>query len=194
MNKYDEVKKIIEENNGIIYAKDIVKYNINRYYIRELEKEGYLKRLIHGIYATSDKDINEFWLMGEQYKTGVFSHNTALYFYGLTDRTPLKLDMTFPSSMRLKNEYLRVHYIKKEQHSLGVIKKEIEPGIEITLYNLERTICDIIRDKNKIDPQTFNNAMKEYGKMKKRNLHLLYQYAKEFKIEKKLQQYMEVLD
>ena len=63
MNEYNKIKKIIEKNNGIITARDIEKNNINRYYIRELEKKGYIKRILHGIYALSNKDINEFWLM-----------------------------------------------------------------------------------------------------------------------------------
>mgnify|MGYP003374252342 CR=1 FL=1 len=193
MNQYNKIKKIVEKNNGIIYAKDIEKNNINRYYIRELEKQGYLKRILHGIYALPEKGINEFWLMSQKYKKGIFSHNTALYFYGLTDRTPLKIDITFPSSMRVSNDYLKIHYIKNENLNLGVTTIELEKGIEVPVYDLERTICDIIRDKNKIDPQIFNMAMKEYGKKKKKNLRLLYKYSKEFKIENKLQQYMEVL-
>ena len=64
----------------------------------------------------------------------------------------------------------------------------------IQIYDLERTICDIIRDRNKIDSQIFNTAMKEYSKRKNKNLNLLYRYAKEFRIENKLKQYMEVLD
>lgn len=193
MNQYNKIKKIVEKNNGIIYAKDIEKNNINRYYIRELEKQGYLKRILHGIYALQEKDINEFWLMSQKYKKGIFSHNTALYFYGLTDRTPLKIDITFSSSMRVSNDYLKIHYIKNENLNLGVTTIELEKGIEVPVYDLERTICDIIRDKNKIDPQIFNMAMKEYGKKKKKNLRLLYKYSKEFNIENKLQQYMVVL-
>ena len=50
--------------------------------------------------------------MGEKYKNGIYSHNTASYFYGTTDRTPLQLDMTFPSNNRIKNDLLNVHYIK----------------------------------------------------------------------------------
>lgn len=53
--------------------------------------------------------------MGEKYKNGIYSHNTASYFYGTTDRTPLQLDMTFPSNNRIKNDLLNVHYIKKDK-------------------------------------------------------------------------------
>lgn len=193
MDKYNKIKEIIEKNNGILYAKDIASNNINRHYVRELEENGYIKRIVHGIYAVADKDVNEFWIMSQRYQKGVFSHNTALYFHGLTDRTPLKFDMTFPSNIRINNEFIRPHYIKEDKNTMGEILLEIEPNVEIKIYDIERTICDIIRDKNKMDPQIFNTAMKEYSKKKKKKLHLLYKYAKEFNIEDKLQQYMEVL-
>ena len=63
----------------------------------------------------------------------------------------------------------------------------------IRIYNVERTICDIIRDRNKIDLQIFNTAINEYMKRKDKNLILLSEYAEKFKIGKILSQYMEVL-
>ena len=131
--------------------------------------------------------------MGEKYKNGIFSHNTALYFYGMTDRTPLKLDMTFPSNNRVNNDLLNVHYIKKEYHNLGLTELKLSDDSIIRIYNIERTICDIIRDRNKLDLQIFNTAIREYMKRKDKNLIRLAEYAKKFNIEKILKQYMEVL-
>ena len=58
---------------------------------------------------------------------------------------------------------------------------------------MERTICDIIRDRNKIDSQIFNTALKEYMKRKDKNLNILYEYARMFNILKILKMYLEVL-
>lgn len=189
----DDYKKIIDKNNGIIYANKLDEYNIDRHTLYSLVERGLLNRIAHGIYASPDKDINEFWLMGKNYKNGIYSHNTALYFYGMTDRTPLLLDMTFPSNNRVNNNLLNVHYIKKEFYELGLTELEIEKNFTVKVYNLERTICDIIRDRNKIDLQIFNTAINEYMKRKDKNLVLLAEYAKKFKIYKILAQYMEVL-
>ena len=189
----DNYKKIIEKNNGILYANKLDEYNIDRHALYSLVEEGILNRIAHGIYASPEKDINEFWLMGEKFKKGIYSHNTALYFYGMTDRTPFRLDMTFPSNNRVNNELLNVHYIKKEFYDLGQTEFELENDLIIKVYNLERTICDIIRDRNKIDLQIFNTAINDYMKRKDKNLILLSEYAKKFKIDKILAQYMEVL-
>lgn len=190
MNTY---KELIKKHNGIIYANKLEEYNIDRHILKKLVDEGYLERIMHGVYASPDKNINEFWLMGQKYKNGIYSHNTALYFYNMTDRTPMQLDMTFPNNNRVKNDYLKVHYIKKENHKLGAETLKLDDNTEIHIYNIERTMCDIIRDRNKIDPQIFNNAMNEYIRRKDKNLILLYKYAKIFKIENILSKYMEVL-
>lgn len=193
MNNYDKIKELALNNKGIVYAKDTEKLGIHPQFLNDLENKGYLKRIMKGIYVKSDVDVNEFWLFSERYKNGIYSHNTALYFYGMTDRILMQLDMTFPSNNRVKNEYLHIHYIKNENHKLGATKLKLEDDTEINIYNIERTICDITRDRNKIDPQIYNNAMNEYVKKKDKNLVLLYEYAKIFKIEKILAQYMEVL-
>lgn len=190
MEKYRE---IIEKNNGIIFANKLESYNMDRHILRKLVESGLLVKIEHGIYASPDKNVNEFWLLGEKYKNGIFSHNTALYFYGMTDRTPLKIDMTFPSNNRVKNDLLDVHYIKKEYHDIGLTKLKLQDNSVIRVYDVERTICDIIRDRNKIDLQIFNTAMNEYMKRKDKNFIILAEYAKMFKIEKILKQYMEVL-
>lgn len=194
MNNFEKIKSLLEKNNGILYVKELEINNIHRQYLKILEEKGEVIKVIKGLYIDKDKDINEFFIMGERYKTGIFSHNTALYFYNLTDRTPMSLDMTFPSNVRNKNDFLEPHYIKPELHSLGETTLDLEDGTKIKIYNMERTMCDIIRDRNKMDPQIFNNAMKEYFKRNDRNLNLLYKYAKELKIDKILKQYMEVLD
>lgn len=194
MDKKEKIKEIVDKNNGILYSRDLEKYDIHRQYLKELEESGYLKKVFRGMYVKSDKSINEFFVMSQRFQTGIYSHNTALYFYNLTDRTPIKFDMTFPSNVRIDNEYITAHYIKSEKHLLGATKMKLEDNTTIQIYDLERTICDIIRDRNKMDSQIFNTAMKEYSKRKNKNLNLLYKYAKVFRIENKLKQYMEVLD
>ena len=192
-NYCDKIKKIADNNNGIVYAKDLEKQKIHRQFIAELEKKGYLTRIMKGIYVRNDVDLSEFWVLSKRYKNGIFSHNTALYFYNMTDRTPLKIDLTFPSNNRIHNEFLKIHYVKKENHKIGAANIKLEDGTELNIYNIERTICDIIRDRNKIDPQILNKALNEYVKRKDKNLPLLYEYAKIFRIDKILIQYMEVL-
>lgn len=193
MKNIEILKNYIENNNGIILASDLKKLNVHKQYLKLLYDEGYVERKEKGVYVKKGKNVNDFFLIQQRYKTGIFSHNTALYFYHLTDRTPLKYDMTFKNNIRVNDEIIEPHYIKQDKYELGIIELELQDKTTIKLYNLERTIIDILRDRNKIDLQIFNTAMKEYMKRKDKNLIKLSKYAKEFKMEKILKKYMEVL-
>lgn len=193
MKNIEILKNYIENNNGIILANDLKKLNIHKQYLKLLCDEEYVERKEKGVYVKKGKKVNNFFLIQQRYKTGVFSHNTALYFYHLTDRTPLKYDLTFRNNIRLNDEMIIPHYIKQDKYELGITELELQDKTTITIYDLERTIIDILRDRNKIDLQIFNTAMKEYIKTKNKNLIKLSKYAKKFKIENVLKKYMEVL-
>ena len=193
MKNIEILKNYIENNNGIVLASDLKKLNIHKQYLKLLCDEGYVERKEKGVYVKKGKNVNNFFLIQQRYKTGIFSHNTALYFYHLTDRTPLKYDMTFKNNIRVNDEIIEPHYIKQDKYELGIIELELQDKTTIKVYDLERTIIDILRDRNKIDLQIFNTAMKGYMKRKDKNLIKLSKYAKEFKMEKILKKYMEVL-
>lgn len=194
MNNRDRLKKLIDQNNGIIKTCDLKINNIHRQYLKIFLDEGYINKIDRGVYCKIEvNDLNEFYLIGCKYKNGVFSHNTALYFYNLTDRTPLKIDMTFPDNNRINNDLIIPHYKTKKYYDIGLTNMKLSDGTIIKIYNIERTICDIIKDKNKIDSQIFNYAIKSYFSRNDINLSLLYEYAQIFKIKNKVKMYMEVL-
>lgn len=193
MNKKDILKKIIENNNGILLTSDAVKNNIHKQYIKILCDENYIENISRGVYVKKGKNINDFFLLQQRYKKGIFSHNTALYFYNLTDRTPLKFDLTFENKARLHDKSINVHYIKKEHFEIGLTTISFNDGTSVRVYDIERTIVDIIRDRNKLDSQLLNTAIKEYMKRKDKNFIKLLKYSKLFNVEKILKQYMEVL-
>ena len=85
------------------------------------------------------------------------------------------------------------HYINKEKLNIGLTIKKLEDGTSIKIYNMERTICDIIRDRNKMDSQILNTALKEYMKRNDKNLNLLYEYAKKFGVLKIVRMHIEIL-
>ena len=193
MKNIEILKIFFEKNNGILLSSDAKNLNIHKQYIKILCNENYIERKEKGVYVKKGKIVNDFFLLQQRFKTGVFSHNTALYFYHLTDRTPLKYDLTFKNNVRLNNEIINPHYIKEDKYELGLTELKLGDGTTIKLYDMERTIIDILRDRNKIDLQIFNKAMNEYMKRKDKNLIKLSKYAKAFKVEKILQNYMDVL-
>ncbi|MBQ3408656.1 MAG: type IV toxin-antitoxin system AbiEi family antitoxin domain-containing protein [Clostridia bacterium] len=193
MTKMEQIKDLIEQNDGILTTRMLDENKIHRQYIKLLLDEEYIFKVTRGIYSRPGVYVNEYYITSQLYKDAIFSHSTALYFYNLTDRTPFALDVTFPSNVRPNNFMINPHYINRERFELGLVNLKLLDGTEVRTYNMERTICDIIRDRKKIDSQILNSALKEYMKRNDKNLNLLYEYAKKFRITKILKTYMEVL-
>ncbi len=66
-------------------------------------------------------------------------------------------------------------------------------GNPIRVTGLERTICDILHNRNQIDIQLVYEALKRYVRRKDKNIDLLYDYAKRFRVQKIARHYIEVL-
>lgn len=120
---------------------------------------------------------------------GIFSHETALFLWDLTDRTPNVYAMTFPSTYNLtKPKQEKIHCIqcKAEWYKFGVNEVKTPGGNTVRVYNQERTLCDILRPNSSADIQIVSESFKRYAARKSKNIPLLSQYAKVFKVEKKL--------
>ena len=79
-----------------------------------------------------------------------------------------------------------------KNYELGIIEIESPSGNPIHVYDLERTLCDILRGSGS-DVQIVGKAMKRYAACKHKNIHKLMQYAEQLRVKPKVPRYMEVL-
>jgi predicted transcriptional regulator of viral defense system len=187
---------LIESNKGIITTKCAEGNGIPRQYLSFFVAEGKLQRVGQGIYLSPDAFEDTMYLIQYRSDKFIFSNETALYIHELTDRDPLQYSVCVPRGYgiaRLQESGLIVYTVKKELHRLGKETVKTIHGRDISVYNIERTICDIIRYRNRMDADMFATALKRYTSRKPRNLSRLIDYAKVFRIERKVRQYMEVL-
>lgn len=175
---------------------DLERLNIPRVYISKLISIGKIERVSRGVYVAVGEIEDEMYYMQVKYPKLVYSHETALFIHELTDRTPFEYAVTVPSVYKVPqnvSENNKVYYIKKELHELGIITAKTSFGNKIKVYDVERTICDILRSRERIDIQIINEALKRYVKLKNADFSRLSEYAKEFRVDKILKKYIEVL-
>lgn len=196
MNNCDKILKIIKKNNGYITTKEVVKNGIERKFLTNMVKNGKIVRISRGYYGLPNYIEDEYYKIASKSTNARFSMATALYLHNLSDRTPLVYNITLPygySGILQKEKNVILNFVKRDVLDLGVIEMPSPFGMKIKVYDVERTICDIIKNKNKIDAEIFSKALKEYAKSKDKNLSKLNKYAKILNIEKKVSEYMEVL-
>jgi predicted transcriptional regulator of viral defense system len=188
----------ITRKNGQIETKEVVENNIRKEVLSKLTRKGLLERVDRGLYITSESVPDDYSIIQKKCRQGIFSHETALYFWDLSDRVPGGYHLTVPSGynvshITVKYSNIVFHYIKPELLNLGITNKKTPFGQIVNVYDRERTICDILKNKNNMDTQLFSDAMKRYFKSKKNDLRKLYKYAKKLRVEEKLRIYAEVL-
>lgn len=195
-DNFEKILNFIKENKGIISTAEIVKLGIDKKYLSIMTQKGLIERSSRGVYVLPDVIEDEFYSINVRCRKGIFSHDTALFLHDLSDRSPLTFSMTLPKGYNpssLKDLSLEFFYVNLELHDLGKITVLSPHGKEITTYDMERTICDVVRCKNRMDIQIFTDALKRYPRRKDKNLSTLMRYAQKLKIEQKMREYMEVL-
>lgn len=196
MNVSDQIIQIAKENNGVITTADITERGILRGNLKNLVDSGKLEKTARGVYILPEIWEDEFISLQARFRKGVFSHETALFLWDLTDRTPSRYDMTFPETYNLTNakkEGISASTVKKEWHDIGITQLKSPGGNTIVAYNMERTLCDILRKRSTVDTGVISEAYKRYAARKDKNIPLLSEYAKKFHVEEKVRRYLEVL-
>jgi len=192
----EKILDILIEQNGILLTSDLLNYDIPRTYLSILERKGEILRISRGVYASANSMMDEMTGIQARYKGAIFSHESALYLLDLTDRTPLFYSLTVPTGYNatsLKSNGVKVYFVSRRLYRLGVITVKSPHGNPIQTFNLERTICDVLRSRNRLDIQQVNETLKRYVQKKERNIDLLYRYAGQFRIQKTVREYIEVL-
>lgn len=180
---------------GMITAEQVTAAGLHRSILQKLVDSGELYQFSRGIYMRTDAWEDDFYLLQRRYGRGIYSHDTALYLLGYSDRAPAQYTMTFPKGYNapsLKQENILVKRVVPKNYSLGVVEVASPSGNPLRVYDLERTLCDILRGSGS-DIQIITDAMKRYAASKGKDIHKLMQYAEQLRIKPKVLRYMEVL-
>lgn len=186
--KKKAIEQIAESNLGYVTNEIIKPLNISRQYISDLVKEKKIEKLDKGIYAKNDILPDEFFIFQQRYSKAIYSHMNALYFYHLTEEIPYKKTVTIKKNYhneRLKKE-CKVHLANDNNYEIGLTAVVTGYGNLVKTYDVERSICDIIKDQNKLDFEQVKKSVIMYVNSKDRDLNKLTDYAKQMGIEKKV--------
>lgn len=197
MNKINPViMDIITKNNNLITTSQILELGFSKQTLYNYVKAGLLERIRQGIYILSDAIHDDMYTMMLRSNNIIFSHESALFLQGLSNRTPFKHTITMPSNTALpgsiKDECV-CFYIKPAWHKIGMVEKATTFGNIVRCYDVERTVCDLLRTRNRCDEESVISAVKNYASYDKKNLNRLSEYAELFKVNNDLRKYMEVL-
>lgn len=191
-----EIYKALQEGNNYISTKQVLSLGFSKQLLTKYVQSGALERVRQGVYTLPDLIHDDMYTISLCSAKMIFSHDTALFLHGLSERTPFVHTVTLPSNAALpkslKNECIGF-YVKPKIFTVGETERKTTFGNPVKCYDVERTICDFIRCRDRCNEEMVISAIKNYAAYDKKNLNLLAQYAKLFKIEKEVRRYLEVL-
>lgn len=196
MSQFEQLDHLLKTQEGMLRTDQVVSAGISKPVFYNYVRSRDLERVAHGMYLSKDTWVDAMYLLHLRFSQVVFSHDTSLFFHDLTDREPLQYTVTVKTGYnptKLKAEGVQVFTIKAELHEVGLITMQTPFGHDVPVYDMERTVCDLLRSRNHIEMQTFQGALKAYARRKDKDLRTLMRYARLFRVEKILRQYLEVL-
>ena len=187
MDKKEVIKRIIEKSDGIAKASDFVSESLSHYDVAHLCKKGYIERVRHGYYQLSEqKDIKEERVLAALLPESIVCVESALFWSIAVPRTFSR------TKLKIDSLAIKTYFVQLAHFEIGKTSGDFG-GIQLAVYDRERTICDCFKYRTKLDNEMFNNALNAYAADEKKNLSNLSRYAKEMHVYKRLMDVMEVL-
>lgn len=149
-----------------------------------------------GIYISPYTLKDDLAILHQRCPKGVISHDAALYQHRLVDREPFTTTITIYSgynASRLTASGYKVYYVQKDLLDLGKETVIDFMGNEVPMYDMERTIVDLFRNRTSFEIQDFLTAVRSYCAVPGKDLYKLHHYAKAFHVERSMQTYLEAL-
>lgn len=177
---------LAKENNGLLTYKEMIESGITKRQIKAFEVDQILTKVAKGFYYHKDYLEDKMFVYQKANSNLIYSHETAAYLLDMTDRYPRKYSVTTYANNHPKiSNIVNLFFVKKELLDLGKTVVMNNAGNEVVTYDKERTVCDVIRHKDKIELQVYSEVMQNYFNSKV-NLNKLTKYASELGIKDKV--------
>jgi predicted transcriptional regulator of viral defense system len=194
-----KIKDIFERQKGFAKAEDLIREGISKYYIRKSEETGEIIKIKRGLYRYAEFENDQYDESVEVTKVvpnGVFCLLSALSFYELITYNPWEYQIAVKRKSRtpILPDYppIKVFHFSAKQYEYGIEEVEVD-GNKIKVYDREKTICDIIRYREKIGIDLMKEGLQNYLQLPEKNITKLVSCAEEMRIKTILLKYLEVL-
>lgn len=188
----------LAENKKFITTAELKDMGYSYYKIGKLEKGGLIHRVNRSTYENLSYKGNEndFFSAEAFVPNGVICLMSAARYYELTNFLPDSIDVAIERKKKVVTlpdwPEIKIFYFDSARMDLGVT--EVREGDNVFhIFDIEKTVVDIIYYRNKIGIEETSEVLKNYLKRRDRQIDRLYAYAKRLRCEKVIRTYLEVL-
>lgn len=183
-------------SGGVVKTSELNQIGLSSRQIKDLIDEEKIEKIKYGFYTLKDYYPKEEVLIARFFPEAVIFLESALRFYNYTDRIPNSWQIAVekhsnPNKYDINYFNVKPFYIIERYQKLGIKYYNID-NVEVKIYDRDKSICDLVRYEDKLDPETFSTALKRYIKDDKKNINSLIKYSQELGIREKINKYIGV--
>ena len=180
-----DIVKISETGDEFLNTCAFTKRN-QWYQLKRMIEQGVVTKVKRGVYyVNSGKMIDQSVEVAKVVSSGVFCLFTAWQHYDLTTQNSADFHIALLNNMKIKipdKLPVKLYYWSEKYYGLGIVEIEKE-GQRIKMYDLEKSVCDAARFRNKVGMDVAIEVVRNYVKRKDRNFDKLTKYARQLRIE-----------
>jgi predicted transcriptional regulator of viral defense system len=187
MRSKNEIKQLFDSHSGLIRTRELYAAKIFYKDIQKLIADGLVEKVRYGYYQWHDEDNpSEARLINQLFPDGILNMDTALFYHGYSDRTPLAWHIAVSkdsgkSRFKIDYPFIQPYFIEPVLLDIGISSGDID-GNAVRIYDKERTICDCLRYRNKMDHEIFTKAIRHYANDTSKNIPRLMKYAETLRV------------
>ena len=188
----ERITDIVNQRGGIVSAKDLTRAEYTR--VLRAVGRGELIKVRQGVYATPQSLVNTLVDVEKIVPNGVICLYNAWAYHKLSTTIPPSVCIAIETKRKVRlpdDTSVQLYYWKKEYLHFGIEEQEYS-GYKVRITDLERSVCDAIKYRNKIGLDLCGEVVRSYLKRTDRSLSKLYVYAKRLRVANVLNNYLEI--
>lgn len=151
-------------------------------------KTGRIIRLRNGVYALNNGLSKQMIDVETLVPGGVLCLYSAWSYHELTTQIPQAYYIAVERTRRITLPTfppIELSFMTQKTYELGVMEGVID-GFNVKVYDLEKSVCDAVKYRNKIGLDVSSEIFKNYLSRKERDITRLYEYASQLRVSKKI--------
>ncbi len=190
-NDIQIVRKLFSQYDYVMTTAELTASKLYYVDIKQLLNEGLIEKVKRGYYYwIEDCGESEIVIINRLFPDAVLCMETALFYYQYSDRNPAEWNFAIDKNVskrrtKIDNPFIRAYRVEHDLVTLGEAEGEIDFH-KVRIYDRDRTVCDVLRNMNKMDKEIFNKAVQGYVKDPKKNIPNLMKYAKILRVQKRV--------
>lgn len=193
MGEYKKLNRMLQDNGGFLLTSQVLDAGMDMAVFYDFVIRMNLQKSDNGIYVSEDLYADKLYLLHLSFEKAVLSHETALFYHGLIDREPTCYSVTTRMHCdedRLRRSGVTVYSLPESLLKVGVMKMQTPHGHLVPVYDMERTVCDLVHDLDPSQAELLQNVLNRYAVKDNKRIGKLMQYAEIFRIDKEIRYYL----